>query len=249
MQLLAFDWYSMMAHFRKLDTNSSSLSYPFPTPTVIMGMLAGLLGMERGSYYELMGVSNLQIGIQFRSKIRKMTKFVNYLLVKHSHEFADTSRHTQVPLEILINQEFPEKPLCYRIFLRIKEDSLFDRLSNSLQRNFVYPPYMGSASFRSWIEPVPIVSSNRLPAGLNQVHTLFDPSHIDRQSLLGTLKSENKCPSYARELVRREFLPGRIPGNMVELLYENNRMPVQINFLVPPMLIQTSEEQIGVDFI
>jgi len=53
MKLLIFDWKGRMGHFRKLDTNSSSLTYSFPSRTTIAGMIAGVLGYEKDSYYEL----------------------------------------------------------------------------------------------------------------------------------------------------------------------------------------------------
>jgi CRISPR-associated protein, Cas5h family len=59
-KVLVFDIKGPMAHFRKYYTNSSSLSYLFPPRTVVVGLIAGLLGLpserhtkeKRDIYYE-----------------------------------------------------------------------------------------------------------------------------------------------------------------------------------------------------
>jgi len=57
-------WKGMFAHFRQFDANSSSLSYSFPPPTVITGMIAGLFGIERDEYYKLFGKRFLELTVQ-----------------------------------------------------------------------------------------------------------------------------------------------------------------------------------------
>ena len=51
MDLLVFDISGKFAHFRKYYTNSSSLTYLVPPRTSIYGLIAGILGLERDSYY------------------------------------------------------------------------------------------------------------------------------------------------------------------------------------------------------
>ena len=70
MEVLIFDLSGKMAHFRKYYTNSSSLTYYFPPRTVIIGLIAGLIGKERDSYYEIFSKDKAYVGISIKSNIQ-----------------------------------------------------------------------------------------------------------------------------------------------------------------------------------
>ncbi|MCX8153608.1 MAG: CRISPR-associated protein Cas5, partial [Candidatus Bathyarchaeota archaeon] len=50
-KLVVFDAKCFFAHFRKHFSTTSSLSYSFPPRTTIAGMMAAILGYDRGAYY------------------------------------------------------------------------------------------------------------------------------------------------------------------------------------------------------
>lgn len=163
-KVLIFDLMGPMAHFRKYYTNSSSLSYLFPPKTVIVGLIAGILGLPseihaRGNeapYYEKFSDGKCLIAISIKSKIRRMMQTVNYsatdnfpktaykLLVKMIN---GEIGHTQIPLEILCPENNIE--IIYRIyFYHTDEKNIYNNLKKRLdQQMFVYPPYMGLTEF------------------------------------------------------------------------------------------------------
>jgi CRISPR-associated protein Cas5h len=80
-QFLVFDWQGLIGHFRKLDTNSSSLSYSFPPPTAISGM--------RPEYVEWHGTNTIRNSVLIifnlpfkKQKNKKILQTVNYMFVK-----------------------------------------------------------------------------------------------------------------------------------------------------------------------
>ncbi|MFQ6061523.1 MAG: CRISPR-associated protein Cas5, partial [Thermoplasmata archaeon] len=77
--MLIFDIRGRMAHFRKFYTNSSSLSYDFPPRTVICGLIAGILGMPKDSYYEDFSLNRCRIGVAIGSPLRKIVQTVNFI--------------------------------------------------------------------------------------------------------------------------------------------------------------------------
>lgn len=149
--LLAFDVVGPMAHFRKFYTNSSSLSYPVPPRTALMGLIAALLGYERDGYYEELGSERARIGVRLRSPVRTAMQTVNYLFTKN--EGWDGSRgHTQIPLELVLPRP-PERFVRYRVYFAHADPDLVRELHRQLvQGEYRYPLYLGLTECPAWVE-------------------------------------------------------------------------------------------------
>ena len=80
--LVIFDLTGAFAMFRKFYTNSSSLSYPFPPRTTIAGLIAGLLGYERDSYSEDLGLMRCDIAVSVRVPVRRVMQTINYVMTE-----------------------------------------------------------------------------------------------------------------------------------------------------------------------
>lgn len=143
MSILVFDLKGRMAHFRKFDTNSSSLTYTAPPRTVISGLIAGVLGFEKDSYYHLFSCEHANIAVSIRLWPRKIMQTINYMFVKTSSHLNNSGGHTQIPLEFLLphaNYQHVE----FRIYFQHNDKQLQDELEMRIKRGFyVYPPYLG----------------------------------------------------------------------------------------------------------
>ncbi len=237
MNLLAFDWKGVFAHFRQLDTNSSSLSYSLPPPTVIAGTVAGVLSLERDSYYGLFTRDRLKMCVQIRTRPRKIMQTVNYAKVKTWTELYRPlgSEHTQIPMELLVAESFPAGVLHYRIFLWCRDDEVFALLKESFEGNRCpHVPFMGSAPFFSWLEwPGPVEVLAEIPPGTETVvDGAVDLDLVEPYSIVLD-PDEGDPPAYFREHMRREFLPGREPGPLVDVIWEKNRGKVRAKFKKP----------------
>lgn len=250
---LAFDWKGFMAHFRQFDANSSALSYSFPPPTVVAGMLAGVIGIEKDEYYERFNRSNLQIAVQIVTPPRKLVQTLNYIYAKSANDLnmSGENLHTQIPAELLVAPAFPQAPLHYRIFLKITETALTGELEEALrQSKFRYLPYLGSAPFTSWIEWLgapetiaPLASTE--PAIVDTVAPLaaVELRSLRMEALDGIL------PAFFREHVRRDFLPGREPGEVIDVVWERNRGKIKAQFREPVYRLQIDQQIYHVVFM
>lgn len=148
MRVIVFDLLGKMAHFRKFYTNSSSLSYHFPPRTTIAGLIAGLLGYERDTYYEIFSTDKAKITIGVKSPLRKVLQMVNYVWAENVKQLNQSrGQHTQVPLEIIFPQDIKED-ICYRIFFHHKDEKIMEDLKNKLVNfDFCFPPYLGITEF------------------------------------------------------------------------------------------------------
>ena len=243
-RIVIFDWKGYFAHFRQFDANSSSLSHSIPPPTAIAGMVAGMLGMERDTYYEELNRENLQIAVQVKSTPRKIMQTINYIFVKNPTELNMASKHTQIPFELVVSEAFPRAPLHYRIYLHFADVSLAGKLLQVLQqKRLKYLPYLGSAPFCSWIDWA------GMPDAVEELATdqpLVIDSTTDLQAVeMRTLSLEpidDKPPAIFREHMRREFLPGREPGPVIDVLWEKNRQKIKAKFKQPVYRLKIGDE-------
>ncbi|PNV79084.1 MAG: type I-B CRISPR-associated protein Cas5 [Dictyoglomus turgidum] len=185
MRVIVFDLFGKMAHFRKFYTNSSSLSYYFPPRTTIAGLIAGLLGYERDTYYEIFSTEKAKIAIGIRSPLRKILQIVNYVWAESVKQLNQSKgQHTQVPLEIIFPPDMKEN-ICYRIFFHHKDEKILaefkDRLINF---EFCFPPYLGITEFVGKVEFVGegIAEKNRADKVL--LDSVVSVDYIKKNSLV-----------------------------------------------------------------
>lgn len=251
--ILICDWKGMMAHFRQFDSNSSSLSYSFPPPTVITGMIAGILGVEKDSYYKLFNKERLRMGIQITTPPRKMMQTINYIYAKSPGDLnmSGDNIHTQIPAELLVTENFPHSPLLFRLFFKFSDNEIFQEVSSLLQETkFKYLPFLGSAPFTSWLEWIGIPDRIELEDSNNEqiVDTVIPANVIDPQSLkLDSI--DGKPPAYLREHIRREFLPGREPGDLMDIIWERNRSKIWAKFNCTVYKLEFKEKKLNAVFL
>lgn len=139
--VLVFDVEGDMALFRKPYTTTSMVSYPFPPPTAVAGMIAAIIGInhEAGQnaknawYWNKM--TGVQIGIAMQSPLRWINTAVNLMKLKTLNE--KMTEHIQVKHQLV------KKPR-YRIF--VQGGGIYSELKQRLENNeFIYTPCLGAA--------------------------------------------------------------------------------------------------------
>ena len=144
MDLLVFDISGKFAHFRKYYTNSSSLTYLVPPRTSIYGLIAGILGLERDSYYEKFNPEEAFIGVKILSENRRIMQSLNYLKLEGKSDFVAPKNHTQIPFEVLTN----DKCVKYRIYFSHKDEEIMEELRRRLKyKKYYYSLFLGADHF------------------------------------------------------------------------------------------------------
>jgi len=221
-EILIFDLKGRLAHFRKYFTNSSSLSYTFPPRTVISGLVAGLLGYERDSYYEKLSDSHCKIALALKTPVRKMMQTMNYRNSNKKFSIEDLLSDNpdiepaQIPLEIICPVDDSE--ISYRIYISCA--SIHEKLKNRLeQKLFVYPAYLGITEFLGEIEFISEGTVNEIPfdkpVNLNSV--CRKSAIVDRG-----LKFEDITAQYLLEKMPADFSGKREVTRYEEYLFEKN---------------------------
>lgn len=138
---LVFDIEGDMALFRKPYTTTSMVSYPFPPPTAVAGMIAAIIGInheasqnaKNARYWDKM--TGVQIGIALQSPLRWINTAVNLMKLKTLNE--KMTEHIQVKHQLVKNPR-------YRIYVQGGE--IYSQLKHRLERDeFIYTPCLGAA--------------------------------------------------------------------------------------------------------
>jgi CRISPR-associated protein Cas5h len=160
MDILAFHLRGKMAHFRKYYSNSSALSYWVPPRTTLIGILAGLLGMERDSYYERFSLEECEIGLALCSPLKKTIQKMNLLMIKSSNDLnGSAEHHSQTATEFVIPWDLVNGYLDYKIWIHHQNKAIQAGLLKLLSpehESFYYSKgialALGSAQNLGWIE-------------------------------------------------------------------------------------------------
>jgi CRISPR-associated protein Cas5h len=144
MEVLVFDLIGKMAHFRQYYTNSSSLSYFFPPRTTVTGIIAGVIGLSRDSYYEIFSEDTMRIALAIRSPLRKKIQTVNYIWAENRSQLnLSAGQHTQVPMELVLPGDYREF-IVYRVFLWHRDSGIFSQIAEAVVgERICFPPYLG----------------------------------------------------------------------------------------------------------
>lgn len=243
MDLLIFDVIGKMAHFRKYYTNSSSLSYYFPPRTTLIGLIAGIIGMKRDTYYEIFASNKTKIAISIKSPLRKIIQTVNYVWAEKPDELnLSKGQHTQIPLEIIIPASFEEN-IRYRVFFSHSNQEILDRVHVAVRdQKFVYPPYFGISEFIAKIEFVDYVNSIYEEHGETILDSILNIKYLDNGKLV-----PSKDTIYIKEMIPFEFNKERNLINspayfIVEV--KNGKIEVQLDKPYYKVLHKRGEENI-----
>lgn len=134
---VAFDITGQIAMFRRPYTTTSSVSFPFPPPTAVAGLLGAIVGLSNGSheaafaakYWDAM--KGTKIAISILNPISWYSTTINFWNLKEPQK----SPH------IRVKHQFVRQPK-YRIYVHGGlEDQLRQHLENG---TFIYTPCLGT---------------------------------------------------------------------------------------------------------
>ncbi len=139
-KVLVFDIWGDYGYFRRGYTTTSTISYPFPSRTTIAGLISGILGLDRDSYYEIFNKENSKIGLKILNPIKKVRFNLNYINTKEGLYLRDIKgqgKRSQVQAEFIKNPK-------YRIYVSLDDDNLMNELYDLLSKHqSIYTPYLG----------------------------------------------------------------------------------------------------------
>ncbi len=138
-KIIVFDIWGDFAHFRKIYTTTSPLSYSFPPRTALTGLVAAILGIDKEKYIPLFTKEKSHIALKIISPVKK---------VRISENLIDTKSGHSIKMHLIRNRtqiryEFVKNPK-YRIYFWHKDNKIYEELKQLLREHkCIYTPCLG----------------------------------------------------------------------------------------------------------
>lgn len=151
MHCIVFDVKGEYAHFKKPYSSMSPVSFPFPPPTAVMGLLGAIIGYEKHNYHERLGWQSVRIGVGLLQPVKVFRASINLLNTKDGTDKyfrpkAEKNTHIQIPFEFI-------KSPAYRIYVMgLLEEATIALLDNLRKGCTAYTPVLGLANCLAEIE-------------------------------------------------------------------------------------------------
>ena len=248
MDVLQIDVGGKLAHFRKYYANNTAMSFSIPPRTTLMGMLAGMLGRPRDSYYDELASERIRIGVRVMQPIKKTFHRLNLLKIVGKGDFDGSNGRIQTPFEIVSGPSLSRDMVVYRLYVACHEggQDTFQALKQTvLERQFQYALTFGTANFTASILSAKLVPDVQLITSTDWVliHSAMPSEAVeeldfDRQRTIDTLQS-----------IEEELLPGDFVGNfdrelrrMDRLLFSTTASGVRVRLNKPHYTLTQTEE-------
>lgn len=154
---IGFDVAADFAHFRKIGNNSAKPSYRIPPRTTVAGVLAGIMGMPRDSYYDLFTPESSAISVVPKEMPHTYTMGITTVNTKADDaiQYLPQERSWHHGSEMLTPESYVKYDRqrdtyemlvdpVYRIYVGLQDEDihgeLLDRLKNS---RYHYSPSLG----------------------------------------------------------------------------------------------------------
>lgn len=142
MKVLVFDIWGDYGHFRKFYTTTSPLTFSFPPPSTIAGILGAIYGSTKYSYLGEFLNDQCQISLKIINPVKKVRMGLNLLETKGTNLRLPMSDKNLAP-RTQIRTEFLKDP-CFRIYFAHKNEETFRKLTSLVKEHkSIYTVSMG----------------------------------------------------------------------------------------------------------
>ena len=124
--VLVFDLWGDLGHFRKPYTTTSPLSFAFPPRPTLAGIISAVIGLGKNEYADSFMKKDANIGLRIIKPVKKIRISQNLIDTKTAKLFSRIKQRTQIRIEYV-------KDPRYRIYFQHTDIDLFDRAKNLLE--------------------------------------------------------------------------------------------------------------------
>lgn len=216
-KVLVFDVWGDYAHFRKIETTTSPLTYSIPTGTSLLGLVSAMVGLERDSYYEIFSSKNTRYAIRIINPIKKVRINLSLIDTKKGLYLWDIKKNprTLIPFEFLKNSR-------YRIYFWTEHSGIYKKLKLFLERHqSFYTPYLGISELIANFEYVREFDDIEMRKGNAELHTVL------RKDKANFIVEEGK--RYGLERIPLFMDNNRVVREYADIIFELNGKSLRIS--------------------
>ena len=136
MKVLIFDIWGDYGHFRKFYTTSSPLTFSFPPPSTIAGVLGAICGVGKNEYLKVFSLNRCKIALKIVNPVKKVRMGLNLINTKDNHwtpllKITLKSKHEP---RTQIRTEFLKDPF-FRIYFTHEDEKVFKTIAGLLKEH------------------------------------------------------------------------------------------------------------------
>ncbi len=183
---IIFEYRGKYAHFLRAEANASAPSYPFPSRTILLGLVGSILGLSKDSPQVVLKGSNFAVKGQYETthwhtaNLRK--DFPASLPEKINKNDKGTSKKQR---NTIITQEWLFRP-DFTVFAQLPDD-VHNHFENRVKkRKWHFSPCLGLSEMMADIEFVDSVKVESLEKNIHKITTLMQKKEVqlDMDSIL-----------------------------------------------------------------
>lgn len=218
-EFLIFDIWGDLAHFRRYDTTSSPLSWPFPPRPTVFGMLGAILGLGKERYLAEFQDEQVIVAVSMRERPRSLRVSYNHVDTKAARDFGrmkPSGGRTQIRREVLAD-------VRYRIFFRHPDQKLQENLAALVRAHrSIYTVSLGLASLLADFAFVASIKPSPCPLTENTEVVSLVPYHLARP-----VQTTGSAPLLLNG-VPRQMTPERIVTAYQDVIYDARRPTLMV---------------------
>lgn len=264
MEILSFTITGKLAHFRKYYANNTALSFTIPPRTTLMGLVAGVMGWPKDSYYEKLSSEHFRFGVKVLTPIKKSFQRLNYLSIKKTgdisksldSDFRGRGGRIQTPFEIVSGLNLTKDEVAYQVFLcpeNTRNPAYTEIKESFIHQKPVFNISLGPANFQASLKNVEIISDTQI----EQIQTdEFTKIHSAIPTTLIEELQFKKEDAEQYNFVEEDMMPGEFIGNnnrevksMNRLLFSTTNHPLRVKLNSPFFQIKTKNEALNIQFM
>ncbi|HHE39477.1 MAG TPA: type I-B CRISPR-associated protein Cas5 [Candidatus Cloacimonetes bacterium] len=216
-KILKFKIWGDYAHFKKFYTTTSPLTFEFPPPPTIIGIISAIIGLDKNEYLEhFQNPDEFKIALSIQNLIKKVRWTQN--LIDTKQQFWRIKNRTQIRIEFL-------KDSAFVIYFSHKDGNIYDQLKKNLENHTsVYSISLGLSELLAnfeFIDEIEIENSKS-----------DDWIKVDSVLPYSCLQDDNSVDfEISREIFKVNFpilmQPNRIVNKREDILFERNGKPIK----------------------
>lgn len=208
-KVIVLDVWGDYAHFKKIYTTSSPLTYSFPPRTAISGLIGAIIGLDKEDYFRHFLRKDARIGCKIIKPIKKIRIGENHLNadnIKNMHLIKNRNP---------TRREFVKDPK-YRIYFSHSDETIYDNLKALLSNHqSIYTPCLGLSQLICNFSYVGEFGLRSLGEGSHAIGSV-----VPGKCIISPEFEEGK--EYFSETLPNEMNDGREVTDYREILFERN---------------------------
>lgn len=215
METLIFDIKGDLGHFRKYYTTSSPLTFSFPPPPTVRGILGAIYGASKEDYLKLFSSDQCKVATRILNPIKKVRMGIN--LINTQDNFWQPIKKGRHEARTQIRTEFVKDP-AYRIYFYHKDSKVFEQMVDFVKNHKEY--YTVSLGLSELLADVSYVGIDEFSEFASQ--TVDVVSVIPLSSVENYEVKLEYGKKYFKELIPIDMNADRVIERYEDVVFETN---------------------------